>query len=901
MPGRPDIRSILVLGPGPAASGPAAGFDTAVQQGCLALRAEGYRVVLAHPDPATAMTDPRTADATYPEPVTPGCVERVVARERPHALLAALGGPAAVGTAIALHDDGTLERHGVELIGTRPEAVARARDPERFARTVAAARQRAGMPRRPPPRSLAGWRRYDLELLQDRHGTVAVASTAEHPDPAGHAPGRTVTVFPATTLTPRAFRELRELAAAVARAADGGPGACTVRFAVHPADGRIEVTGLTHGVSASSTTACVVTGLPFARIAARLAVGRPLDAPRDTGPPRPHTVAVRIASRRPPAADGTPAPAAEATGLGHGVPDALRAAVRSAGQLPADDRSAAAPPRRVAAELAAGRPLDATLLRTAKRLGFSDARIAELRGLREESVREVRRSLGVRARFRPVRPGAACGFMSYGVEPADGSPGAGSTALAPPGTASSATTSYATTPTGPGPAAIGRIAPRRAGPAVIVLGAGAEPAPGTREFTHSCRQALSAVTAAGHRAVLVDSAPHPAGTADRHYVAPLTVEDVLEVVHAERLTGPVAGVLAQFGGPAAVALGRALARHGVPVLGTPPATPHRDAAPDGGARVGVDALYDGVQLYLGAVTEGVEGPGAACVSPPVTLGRRDIERVRAATAAIARAHGVRGLLAVAFTLRAGRLRTVGVHPGASRTVPFATKAAAVPLAGAAARIALGATVAALRAEGLLPERGDAGTPPPYGRIAVWTGEAMGFGAVLGTAYGQARTAAGTPLPTRGRALLSVAGHDHRALVLPARALAAHGFTLLAPAATAAVLRRNGVPVTPVLPDPGLIRDGRVDLLLSTAPGALRAAATARAVPYCADVDAFATTVQAIVDADLSPPTAHPLPRPAPPAPRPAEVVDAGRGGSRQRLDGPSPGPAGGTWRPGAAR
>ncbi|MER6195231.1 carbamoyl phosphate synthase large subunit, partial [Streptomyces cyaneofuscatus] len=318
---------------------------------------------------------------------------------------------------------------------------------------------------------------------------------------------------------------------------------------------------------------------------------------------------------------------------------------------------------------------------------------------------------------------------------------------------------------------------------------------------------------------------------------------------------------------------------------------------DDAIEIDVDALYDGAELYLGGVMEHIEEAGihsgdSACALPPITLGGFDIKRLRASTEAIAKGVGVRGLINIQFALSGDILYVLEANPRASRTVPFTSKATAVPLAKAAARISLGATVAELRTEGLLPKTGDGGTLPLDAPISVkeavmpWsrfrdihgrgvdtvlgpemrsTGEVMGIDSVFGTAYAKSQAGAYGPLPTSGRAFISVANRDKRSMIFPARELVAHGFELMATSGTAEVLKRNGINATIVRKQSEgegpngektivqLIHDGQVDLIVNTPYGTggrldgyeIRTAAVARSVPCLTTVQALAAAVQGI--------------------------------------------------------
>ncbi|MDX6218352.1 MAG: carbamoyl-phosphate synthase large subunit, partial [Frankiales bacterium] len=304
--------------------------------------------------------------------------------------------------------------------------------------------------------------------------------------------------------------------------------------------------------------------------------------------------------------------------------------------------------------------------------------------------------------------------------------------------------------------------------------------------------------------------------------------------------------------------------------------------------IDVDALYDGQELYLGGVMEHIEEAGihsgdSACALPPITLGRMDLERIRYSTEVIAKGGGVRGLLNVQYALKDDVLYVLEANPRARRTVPFTSKATAVPLAKACARVMLGATIAELRVEGLLPAEGDGGHLPleapisvkeavlPFGRFRgvdtvlgpemKSTGEVMGIDAVFGTAFAKSQTAAYGDLPTKGRVFVSVANRDKRAMIFPVKRLSDLGFEILATEGTAEVLRRNGVtarvvgkhsqsPEDSVVP---MVLDGEIDLIFNTPFGVgprldgyeIRTAAVTRGVPCITTIQAAAACVQGI--------------------------------------------------------
>src|SRR6476469_1290876 len=333
MPKREDIKSVLVIGSGPIVIGQACEFDYSGTQACRVLREEGLRVSLVNSNPATIMTDPEFADATYIEPITPDFVEKVIAKERPDALLATLGGQTALNTAVALHERGVLEKYGVELIGADIEAIQRGEDRQRFkdicaavgaetprsavchtmdevratvtnlglpvvirpsftmgglgsglAYTAADLERMAASGLAESPvhevlieESVLGWKEYELELMRDRNDNVVVICSIENIDPMGVHTGDSVTVAPAMTLTDREYQHMRDVGIAVLREVGVDTGGCNIQFAVHPRTGRLVVIEMNPRVSRSSALASKATGFPIAKIAAKLAIGYTLD------------------------------------------------------------------------------------------------------------------------------------------------------------------------------------------------------------------------------------------------------------------------------------------------------------------------------------------------------------------------------------------------------------------------------------------------------------------------------------------------------------------------------------------------------------------------------------------------------------------------------------------------
>ena len=1066
MPKREDLSSVLVIGSGPIVIGQACEFDYSGTQACRVLRAEGLRVSLVNSNPATIMTDPEFADATYVEPITPEFVEMIIAKERPDALLATLGGQTALNTAVALHEAGVLEKYNVELIGANIDAIQAGENRQRFKEIVASVGAEsarsvichsvadclgavdelrypvvvrpsftmggagsgiaydesdllriagAGLQASPTTEvlleeSIIGWKEYELELMRDRHDNVVVVCSIENLDPMGVHTGDSITVAPALTLTDREYQRLRDIAIAVLRAVGVDTGGCNIQFAVQPETGRVIVVEMNPRVSRSSALASKATGFPIAKIAAKLALGYTLDEiPNDITRKTPASfepsidyVVVKVprfAFEKFPGADDTLTTTmksvGEAMSIGRNFTEALQKALRSLEQTgssfrwdgeigdrhelieqarrPTDGRivtiqqairagatveelhEATGIDRwfldqillldEVAEVVAQAESLDFATLHLAKRHGFSDAQIARVRGLSEATVRGIRHDLNLRPVYKTVDTCAAefaastpYHYSSYDDE----------TEVVP-----------------------------RTKPAVLILGSGPNRIGQGVEFDYSCVHASFALRAAGFETVMINCNPETVSTdydtSDRLYFEPLTLEDVLEVVHAEAQAGPIVGVIVQLGGQTPLRLAQPLKDAGVPIVGTSPEAIHlaedrgafaqvlaranlpaprhgtatsfdeakaiadeigypvlvrpsyvlggrgmeivygeemlesyigraTQASPehpvlvdrflDDAVEIDVDALFDGNELYLAGVMEHIEEAGihsgdSACVLPPITLGSAEIRRIRDSTLAIAQGVGVLGLLNVQYALTSNVLYVLEANPRASRTVPFVSKATAVPVAKAAARIMTGTTIAQLRVEGILPPRGDGADLPPDASISVKeavlpfgrfrgvdtvlgpemksTGEVMGIDSGFGIAFAKSQAAAYGSLPTKGKAFVSVANRDKRAIIFPVKRLADLGFEILATQGTAEVLRRNGVTSTVVRkhsdgagPDgePTIVQQilaGDVDMIVNTPWGVgprvdgyeIRTAAVLRGVPCMTTVQGLAACVQGI--------------------------------------------------------
>ena len=1068
MPRDHSIKSVLVIGSGPIVIGQACEFDYSGTQACRVLRAEGIRVILVNSNPATIMTDPEFADATYIEPITAEYIEKIIEIERPDAILATLGGQTALNAAIALSERGTLAKYNVKLIGADIPAINRGENRELFRAIVekvggessksiichtidevlAAAdvlnypvvvrpsftmgglgsgiafdeptlRQIAGAGLTHSPttevlieESIIGWKEYELEVMRDHKDNVVIVCTIENVDPMGVHTGDSITVAPAMTLTDVEYQRLRDLSIDIIREVGVATGGCNIQFAVNPVNGRIIVIEMNPRVSRSSALASKATGFPIAKIATKLAIGYSLDeiqnditkvTPASFEPTLDYVVvkAPRFAFEKFADADPrlttTMKSVGEAMAIGRSFAEALQKALRSLerkeapfswpakgnpGELAALLKAIEIPTEYrlqqvqralwwgasiaevfnsckidswflnqivelndAAKVIATPGELTAEILRNAKQLGFSDKQIGELRGISESDVRAARSNLDVHAVYKTVDTCAAefeaftpYHYSSYEEETEVKS---------------------------------------RTKPAVIILGSGPNRIGQGIEFDYSCVHASFTLREADFETIMINCNPETVSTdydtSDRLYFEPLTLEDVLEIVRAEEIAGPVLGVITQLGGQTPLGLAAGLKAAGVNILGTSPEainlaedrgefgevlaqqelvapkfgmaasqmealkiaheigypvlvrpsfvlggrgmeivyddeslsgfiaratdiTPDRpvlvDRFLDSAIEIDVDALFDGDELFLGGVMEHIEEAGihsgdSACVLPAMTLSTEMANEIVIATEKIARGVGVRGLINIQFAIADKQLFVLEANPRASRTVPFVSKATGVPLAKAAARISVGATIAQLRAEGLLPAgNGQAKGISVKEAVLPWnrfrrvdgrgvdsvlgpemrsTGEVMGIAATFGESYAKSQIAAFGPLPKSGKVFVSLADKDKSQGVDPAKSLINLGFTILATTGTAAFLRQAGVAVTEVrkysdgqgamgqrtIVD--LLHAGEIDLVINTPVGRgtradgwmIRTAAIQRSIPCITTTAGFSAAVSGI--------------------------------------------------------
>ncbi len=667
MPKRTDIKSILLIGSGPIVIGQACEFDYSGTQACKALKEEGYRVILINSNPATIMTDPDFADRTYVEPITVDMLERIIAAERPDALLPTIGGQTGLNAAIDLAERGILDRYGVELIGAKLPAIKKAEDRDLFkaamerigldlpksgyARSYAeamAVRGRLGLPVIIRPsrtlggtggsiaetpqqydeqvrrgldaspthevlieESIAGWKEFELEVMRDGKDNVVIVCSIENFDPLGVHTGDSITVAPAQTLTDKEYQLMRDASLAIIREIGVDTGGSNIQFAVHPDNGRLVVIEMNPRVSRSSALASKATGFPIAKIAAKLAVGYTLDEiPNDITRETPAcfeptidyvvTKIPRFTFEKFPQATDTLGPqmksVGEAMAIGRTFKESLQKAIRSMeidsygfddkGRGPrAADRAALEQKLRVpnarrlwyladayragmttdelyaitkidpwfldnvkqivefehvarAATIEAGGTLPTDVLRAAKQRGFSDIRLAQLSGQTEEQIRAARHAAGIVPVYKMVD---TCGaefpahtpylYSTYEDEDESG------------------------------------VTARKK---IMILGGGPNRIGQGIEFDYCCVHAAFALKEDGFETIMVNCNPETVSTdydtSDKLYFEPLTLEDVLAIVHREQPDG----VIVQFGGQTPLKLAVPLQTAGVRILGTSP-------------------------------------------------------------------------------------------------------------------------------------------------------------------------------------------------------------------------------------------------------------------------------------------------------------------------------------------
>ena len=876
MPKRDDINGILIIGAGPIIIGQGCEFDYSGAQACKALREEGYRIILVNSNPATIMTDPDMADATYIEPITWETVAKIIERERPDAILPTMGGQTGLNCALDLERHGVLESFGVEMIGASKAAIDKAEDRELFRKamdkigleTVSGAiahsleeahqvQAMIGYPAiiRPsftlggsgggvaynraefidicqrgletsPTRellieeSILGWKEYEMEVVRDHNDNCIIVCSIENFDPMGVHTGDSITVSPALTLTDKEYQLMRDASIAVLREIGVDTGGSNVQFAVNPEDGRMIVIEMNPRVSRSSALASKATGFPIAKVAAKLAVGYTLDELRNeiTGGVTPAsfeptidyvvTKFPRFTFEKFPKADPTLTTqmksVGEAMAIGRTFQESLQKAIRSLeigayGFEPKLDPEMEKDEalKRLKQELRVPgaerlwylgdairfgmtideihalshidswflaqiehiivtegdisrykkRKLTAKAMRSWKRMGFSDRRIADLLGISEVKLRQQRLALEIRPVYKRVDSCAA---------------------------EFAATTAYMYS-TYEDECEAEPVECRK----IVVLGSGPNRIGQGIEFDYCCVHAAYALAESGYQTIMINCNPETVSTdydtSDRLYFEPLTLEDVLEILHIEKPTG----VIVHYGGQTPLKLAHGLAEAGAPIIGTSPDSIDRAEdrerfqrlvkrlglkQPDNrtartttraikladeigyplvvrpsyvlGGRameivhnredletymrvavavsedspvlldkflsdaieVDVDAISDGKDVIIGGIMEHIEEAGvhsgdSACSLPPFSLSQKIQNQLRKQTKQLAMGLKVVGLMNIQFAVKDGEIYLLEVNPRASRTVPYVSKATGRSLAKIAARCMVGQSLA----------------------------------------------------------------------------------------------------------------------------------------------------------------------------------------------------------------
>jgi len=684
VPKREDIQKILLIGSGPIVIGQAAEFDYSGVQACKVLLEEGYEVVLVNSNPATIMTDPEFATATYIEPLLPGPVTKIIEKERPDALLPTLGGQTALNIAMALDADGTLERFGVELIGANAESISRAEDREKFRQTMndaglripwsmtveslsqveeALADGRITLPAIVRPaftmggqgggignnetelrqvvteglaaspinqvlveESVIGWGEFELEVMRDRNDNVVIICSIENVDPMGVHTGDSVTVAPAQTLTDPLYQDLRDQAIKVIRAIGVETGGSNVQFAVNPDNGEIAVIEMNPRVSRSSALASKATGFPIAKMAAKLAVGYALEEiPNDI-------------------TQATPA-SFEPT-IDYVVTKIPRFAFE---KFPGSEGRLSTYMQSVGEAMAIGRTFRESFSKAMRSRELDSA--AEIPDSDEDLLAAI--AIPCAERFDLIHAAFERGLSVEAVHGAcmvdpwflrelqalamdgDGTDGLARTYKAVDTCAAEfeAATPYyysgheRSRHDGSAPANEIR---RGENDSVVILGAGPNRIGQGIEFDYCCVHAAMTARELGRDAVMVNCNPETVSTdydtSDRLYFEPLTAEDVLAVCEQERPEG----VIVQFGGQTPLKLARTLEEAGVRLLGTP--VDAIDLAEDRGRfgelleRLGVEAPPYGTAFSAEEAIKVAERVGfPLLVRPSYVLGGRAME------------------------------------------------------------------------------------------------------------------------------------------------------------------------------------------------------------------------------------------------------------------------------------
>ncbi|MCG7531981.1 carbamoyl-phosphate synthase large subunit [Psychrobium sp. MM17-31] len=873
MPKRNDIKSILILGAGPIVIGQACEFDYSGAQACKALKEEGYRVILVNSNPATIMTDPEMADATYIEPIHWEVVEKIIEKERPCAVLPTMGGQTALNCALELESKGVLEKYNVEMIGATADAIDKAEDRKRFdiaMKSIGLETPKAGIAHsmeeahkvqkevgfpciiRPSftmggtgggiaynieefveictrgldlsptnelliDESLIGWKEYEMEVVRDKNDNCIIVCAIENFDPMGIHTGDSITVAPAQTLTDKEYQIMRNASMAVLREIGVETGGSNVQFGQCPNTGRMVIIEMNPRVSRSSALASKATGFPIAKIAAKLAIGYTLDELSNdiTGGATPASfepsidyVVTKIPRFNFEKFAGSEdrlttqmKSVGEVMAIGRNQQESMQKALRGlevgvSGFDPIVDGDDTEALNKIKHELTNagadriwyiadafrfGMTLDevfnitrvdrwflvqiqdivneeykvaeggmanltADYLRSLKRKGFADARLADVLGVAESEVRKLRERNEIHPVYKRVdtcaaefKSDTAYMYSTYDEE------------------------------------CEANVSNKEK---IMIIGGGPNRIGQGIEFDYCCVHAALAMREEGYETIMVNCNPETVSTdydtSDRLYFESITFEDVIEIVRIEKPKG----VIVQYGGQTPLKLARALEAAGVPIIGTSPDAIDRaedrerfqqmierlgiqqptnntvssteeaiaesanigfplvvrpsyvlggrameivydeqdlrrymsaavsvsndspillDRFLDNATEVDVDAVCDGTDVVVGGIMEHIEEAGvhsgdSGCSLPPYTLSQDIQDKLREYVRSLALELGVIGLMNTQFAVKDGVIYMIEVNPRAARTVPFVSKATGVPLAKIAAKVMAGKTL-----------------------------------------------------------------------------------------------------------------------------------------------------------------------------------------------------------------
>ena len=867
---RTDIKSILIIGAGPIIIGQACEFDYSGTQACKTLKAEGYRIILVNSNPATIMTDPDLADATYIEPITPEFVAKIIEKERPDAILPTMGGQTALNCAKALAENGVLEKFSVEMIGAKLESINKAEDRHLFNLAMAkigldvaknaivhsieearAVLTKIGLPAIIRPsftmggtgggvayteeefyqivaggldaspttevlidESLLGWKEYEMEVVRDKADNCIIICSIENIDPMGVHTGDSITVAPALTLTDKEYQIMRDASLAVLREIGVDTGGSNVQFAINPINGRMVVIEMNPRVSRSSALASKATGFPIAKVAAKLAVGYSLDeilndvtqvTPASFEPSIDYVVTKiprftfeKFAGTEPTLTTAMKS-VGEAMEIGRNFAESIQKALCSLetgltgfNEVEGDldilrKKMAIATPERVLQIVQAlrlgmserevhqitsydpwfieqfanivkieaeikTRELDNDFLLAIKKQGFSDKRIAKLKGISDKQVFDLRNQFGVLPVYKRVDTCAAefdsvTPYMYSTYE---------ETSLASHCEAEPSNRKK-----------------------IIILGGGPNRIGQGIEFDYCCVHAAYALKEAGYETIMVNCNPETVSTdydtSDRLYFEPLTAEHVISIAKKEQENGELIGVIVQFGGQTPLKLAKSLEEAGIPIIGTSPdsidlaedrerfqqllhklslkqpanhichsvaevveqagkigypvvvrpsyvlggramAIVHDsetlqkytteivaafgdgpiliDSYLQNAIEVDVDALSDGKTVFVAGIMEHIEEAGihsgdSACSLPAYSLSPEILAEIEVQTIKLAKELNVIGLMNIQFAVKDGVIYILEVNPRASRTAPFVAKSTGVAVAKIASLLMAG--------------------------------------------------------------------------------------------------------------------------------------------------------------------------------------------------------------------